>query len=74
MILWGEMTDFLFEYDHMLIRSEYRTPDMHSHLAVHLVIALDGKLNVVVEDKEFQINYFLFWNLQRQNMIMWIFV
>lgn len=38
----------------MLIRSEYRTPDMHSHLAVHLVIALDGKLNVVVEDKEFQ--------------------
>lgn len=48
------MTDILFEYDHMLIRSEYRTPDMHSHLAVHLVIALDGKLNVVVEDKEFQ--------------------
>lgn len=30
------MTDILFEYDHMLIRSEYRTPDIHSHLAVHL--------------------------------------
>ena len=48
------MTDFLFEYDHMLIRSDYPTPDKHSHLAVHLVIALDEKLNVVVEDKEFQ--------------------
>ncbi len=44
------MTDILFEYDHMLIRSEYRTPDIHSHLAVHLVIAIDGKLNVVVGD------------------------
>ena len=48
------MRDFLFEYDHMLIRSDYHTPDKHSHFAVHLVIALDEKLNVVVEDKEFQ--------------------
>ena len=38
----------------MLIGSDYPTSDMHSHLAVHLVIALDEKLNVVVEDKEFQ--------------------
>ena len=48
------MRDFLFEYDHMLIRSDYHTPDKHSHFAVHLVIALDEKLNVVIEDKEFQ--------------------
>ena len=40
------MTDILFEYDHMLIRSEYRTPDIHSHLAVHLVIANDFMLVV----------------------------
>lgn len=38
----------------MLIGSEYPTPDKHSHLAVHLLITLDEKLNVVVEDKEFQ--------------------
>ncbi len=48
------MTDILFEYDHMLLRSEYRSPDLHAHLAVHLIIALGGELNVVVEDKEFQ--------------------
>ena len=38
----------------MLIGSDYPTSDKHSHLAVHLVIALDEKLNVVIEDKEFQ--------------------
>ena len=29
------MTDAVFEYDHILMRAEYRTPDPHSHLAVH---------------------------------------
>ena len=26
------MTDTLFEYDHLLMRSEYRMPDIHSPL------------------------------------------
>ena len=34
------MTDTLFEYDHILMRSEYRTPDIHSHLALHLIVGL----------------------------------
>ena len=36
------MTDILFEYDHILIRSEYKTPEMHSHLAAHLIAGLNG--------------------------------
>lgn len=39
------MTDILFEYDHLLMRSEYRTPDPHSHLAVHLIAAVNGNLH-----------------------------
>ncbi len=38
------MTELLFEYDHLLIHSEYRTPEVHSHLASHLMIALEGSL------------------------------
>ena len=39
------MTDILFEYDHILIRSEYKTPDIHSHLASHLIIGLNGNIS-----------------------------
>lgn len=35
-------TNILFEYDHILMRAEYRTPDLHSHLAVHLILGLEG--------------------------------
>ena len=38
------MTELLFEYDLLLIHSEYRTPEVHSHLASHLMIALEGSL------------------------------
>lgn len=34
------MTNALFEYDHILMRTEYRTPDPHSHLAVHLILGI----------------------------------
>ena len=47
------MTDTLFEYDHLLMHSEYRTPDIHSHLAVHLIVGLNGKLHCTVEDENF---------------------
>ena len=30
------MTNAVFEYDHILMRAEYRTADPHRHLAVHL--------------------------------------
>ena len=36
------MTNAVFEYDHILMRAEYRTPDPHRHLAVHLILGLDG--------------------------------
>ncbi len=39
------MTDTLFEYDHILMRSEYRTPDIHSHIALHLIVGLGGGLH-----------------------------
>ncbi len=33
------MINTVFEYDHILMRAEYRTPDLHCHLAVHLILA-----------------------------------
>ena len=48
------MTDILFEYDHILIRSEYRTPDIHKHLAVHMVFGIKGKLTCTVGKASFQ--------------------
>ena len=38
------MTELIFEYDHLLIHSGYRTPEVHSHLASHLMVALEGSL------------------------------
>ena len=45
------MTETLFEYDHILMRSEYRTPDPHAHLASHLIIGLNAALHCSVEGK-----------------------
>ena len=42
------MTDILFEYDHILIRSEYRTPDIHKHLAAHIVFGIKDELTCIV--------------------------
>lgn len=36
------MNDAIFEYDHIFMRAEYRTPDPHSHLAVHLILGIEG--------------------------------
>lgn len=47
------MTVTLFEYDHLLIRAEYRTPDIHSHLAVHLIVGLGSGLHCTVDDENF---------------------
>jgi len=48
------MTDILFEYDHILIRSEYRTPDIHKHLAAHIVFGIKGELTCVVGEDTFK--------------------
>jgi len=50
------MTDTLFEYDHILMRSEYRTPDIHSHLALHLIVGLGGGLHCTVAGDNFDAN------------------
>lgn len=47
------MTDILFEYDHILIRSEYRTPEKHSHLAAHLIVSLGDILTCEVFGEKF---------------------
>ena len=44
------MTETLFEYDHVLMRSEYRTPDIHTHLAVHLIVGLGADLHCTAGD------------------------
>lgn len=48
------MTDILFEYDHILIRSEYRTPDIHKHLAVHMVFGIKDELTCVIGEDTFK--------------------
>lgn len=47
------MTDILFEYDHILLRSEYKTPEKHSHLAAHLIVSLGGGLTCEVCGERF---------------------
>lgn len=47
------MTDTVFEYDHILMRSEYRTPDIHSHLALRLIVGLGGGLHSTVAGENF---------------------
>lgn len=49
-----DMTDILFAYDHILIRSEYRTPDIHKHLAAHMVFGIKGELTCVVGKDTFK--------------------
>jgi len=48
------MTDILFAYDHILIRSEYRTPDIHKHLAAHMAFGMKDELTCVVENGRFK--------------------
>lgn len=47
------MTETIFEYDHLLMRSEYRTPDIHSHLALHLIIGLGAGIHCRIGDECF---------------------
>ena len=47
-------TDTLFEYDHILMRTEYRTPDPHSHLAVHLILGLDSDVTCDVSGEHIE--------------------
>lgn len=48
------MTEILFEYNHILMRSEYRTPDLHKHLAAHLILGLEGRICCNIEGKSFE--------------------
>lgn len=47
------MTSAVFGYDHIMMRAEYRTPDPHSHLAVHFIAGLDGPVHCVVSGDSF---------------------
>lgn len=48
-----QMTDILFEYDHIMMRAKYRIPDLHRHLASHLAVGLGGMLHCSVGGEEF---------------------
>lgn len=49
----SQMTSTVFGYDHIMLRAEYRTPDPHSHLAVHFIAGLDGPVHCVVSGDSF---------------------
>lgn len=44
------MTDVFFEYNHILMRADYRTPDPHSHLAVHLILGVENNVCCDISD------------------------
>lgn len=47
------MTNMVFGYEHIMMRAEYRTPDPHSHLAVHFIAGLDSKIHCDVQNDKF---------------------
>lgn len=47
------MTNTVFGYDHIMMRAEYRTPDPHSHLAMHFIAGLEGKIHCDVQGDSF---------------------
>lgn len=49
----SQMTSTVFGYDHIMMRAEYRTPDPHSHLAVHFIAGLYGPVHCVVSGDSF---------------------
>ena len=49
----SQMTSAVFGYDHIMMRAEYRTPDPHSHLAVHFIAGLDAPVHCVVSGDSF---------------------
>ena len=48
------MTNTVFGYDHIMTRAEYRTPDPHSHLAMHFIAGLDDKIHCDVQGGSFE--------------------
>ena len=54
----SQMTSTVFGYDHIMMRAEYRTPDPHSHLAVHFIAGLDSSTSLSVSPLNF-ITYLL---------------
>lgn len=47
------MTNMVFKYEHIMMRAEYRTPDPHSHLAMHFIAGLEGKIHCEVQGDRF---------------------
>jgi len=48
------MTEVLFQYTHILMRAEYRSPELHKHLAGHLIFSLNGELSCIVDHRSFR--------------------
>lgn len=46
------MTEFCYLQDHLLLYADYKTPEMHSHLASHLLIAKEGKLHCMIGEEQ----------------------
>lgn len=46
------LTRQLYQYDHLLVFSAYKTPDMHSHLASHILLATEGRLHCRINEHE----------------------
>lgn len=46
------LTRQLYQYDHLLVFSAYKTPEMHSHLASHILLATEGELHCRINGQE----------------------
>ena len=47
-------TQIEYFHNHILLIPAYKTPDIHSHLASHLIIAINGNLKCVIENESIE--------------------
>lgn len=45
------MTEFYYSQDHLLLYADYKMPQIHSHLASHLLVAKQGKLECKIGEE-----------------------
>lgn len=69
-----------FSFDHIFFNADYRTPDVHSHFAKHIIFARQGELECSVDGNKFncrgvaiQSNVPHTVNAQRAHMAVYLF-
>ncbi|MDO5292310.1 MAG: AraC family transcriptional regulator [bacterium] len=46
------MSKVFYAGDHIMLMTDYKTPDIHKHLATHMIVSLGGSMEWIVEDEK----------------------